>query len=425
MSGEIYYFNDINESRTSAPQDYLKGPFSILFDKGNPAYTYGSEDYLMRNLLTEEDMEANYSKLDKKALIIWQILSEEFIRKHIHDLDLILLARYQVLSEDFIRTYCMPLAANPNMSTYFARLIYNILRYQSLSMEFIVEFLPTIIHSGTKIHPVNLVTTLKYQELDEETIRFFLTEYKCNKFYNLICRIICHFQKLSEDIVREFPHLIHDHMCKKYLYTYQCFSKEFYDEFGLPICNGSVNKPEFWKHYIIGTGKFECGSDSFYLYKVVRADGYSVYNYHFKFEEGGTYETFSDYSYDKHSFGFEGSTFKGMKYDKIRTYNNAPKFKIIKIKVNYADVTYIGELNLLYHDISIRFNKFEVVEFNETEGLLTEKLMEELKNSDFNIVAIHEPECITPPPHKHHPHKPHNDDLLKPITEMNPNMIEF
>ena len=71
---------------------------------------------------------------------------------------------------------------------------------------------------------------------------------------------------------------------------------------------------------IYETGRFECNTDSFYVYKIVRADGYAAYSSRYKFELGNSYYTFSDYSYNNYSFGFEGSTFKGMKYCKILTF---------------------------------------------------------------------------------------------------------
>lgn len=374
----LEYENIINESLTSNPQDYLKGPFSILLDSNK--YTYGSDSYLTTHLLSEEEIEKNYNRFDKNSLVKWQILSENFIVKHLKDLNLLLLTRYQVLSEDFIKRVCMPIYLDAYTRDFFKSLIGNILMYQSVSDEFILDYYNTFISFKS------IANLFKYQEMNKETVKWILNINKNKKSYALVCGLVCHYFELDEEIMREYPEFVNNDRNRYFVQTYQVLPEEYREENNLRVLNASLITKEFWERLIRENGKFECAVDGFYVYKLVRADGYCVFNSRYKYELNNTYHTFSDYSYNTYSFGFDGSTFKGMKYYKITIFKNSPKFKIIKLKVKYEDITFIGDFSFRYDDSMVRFNTFEVVEFEETEGDLTKKLINDIKNRDYNIV---------------------------------------
>lgn len=415
------YDEIINDSRTSAPQDYLKGPFSV-FIKDMSYYKYGSADYLKSKLLSEEEIEERYNSInDKDALVIWQILSEKFIIKHILDLNLILITRYQVISEQFIRTYCMPLFLSPD-KRYFSKLLFNILRHQALSEEFINEYLDIIIES-------KLVHVLcRYQELSEAVISHLLDIGKGKPYYDILCRYITHYQELSVELINQYPILIQNPNCKRNLYNHQALPKSFYDENRLPICNASITPEADWKYMITKSGKFEIHDNYFYAYKIVRADDYSVYNYNYRFEKESDYYTFSDYSYESESFGFESSTFRGMLLYKLQCFNNSPKFKVIKVKIFYKDLTYFDIFNNKYEDAIIRSNKIYIVDSVPVDSDFVKKMYLRLKGEklgeDFNMMII--PDHATHRlPNRNYENFYDDTDCLLKVYEVNPGMFEF
>ena len=82
------------------------------------------------------------------------------------------------------------------------------------------------------------------------------------------------------------------------------------------------------------TNLYECHEDYFYAYKNIRNDGYSHFNFQYQYLPGETYDCFSDYSDDENSFGLSAWT-------ETRAHNYNDNGIVVKLKVNYADVTAI------------------------------------------------------------------------------------
>ena len=82
------------------------------------------------------------------------------------------------------------------------------------------------------------------------------------------------------------------------------------------------------------TGLYECHEDYFYAYKNIRSDRYSHFNFQYQYLPGETYECFSDYSNDENSFGLSAWT-------ETKAYDYSGNGMVVKLKINYADVTAI------------------------------------------------------------------------------------
>ena len=84
------------------------------------------------------------------------------------------------------------------------------------------------------------------------------------------------------------------------------------------------------KQAVVATGLYECHETYFIAYKGIRSDRYSKFNFQYRYEKGGTYESWCDCSDDENSFGLSV-------WDEpnARVYCNR---LIVRVKVNYEDV---------------------------------------------------------------------------------------
>jgi len=232
--------------------------------------------------------------------IINKIVSENYIKKYQFRVDWYDVCFYQRLSEDFMREF-------QDQINWF-----NISMYQKLSENFIREFQDQI----------NWILVCKYQILSDKFIRDFI--YKIN--WTNICK-------------------------------YQHLNSKFIDEFKLSI-NKNVNwlyVTKEWKlAWIKNNTAYEVIDDQYIIaYKAVRSNGISVFNNHFDYKVGYTYEDFHcDCNIDElNSFGLSA-------WDKKNAKDYYESGKILKVKINIEDIGCI----VPHHNNKIRCWKLTVLE---------------------------------------------------------------
>ena len=212
------------------------------------------------------------------------------------------ISRYQELPEDFIREF------KDKVDWCWISI------YQKLSENFIREFKDKVDWFRISI----------YQKLSENFIREF------KDCVNWCC--ISARQKLSEDFIREFQ----DKVDWLWISISQKLSNEFIEEFKDKLYLNKIK--ESWhyktteekKQAVIDTGLYECHEDYFIAYKGIRSDRYSKFNFQYKYEKGGIYESWCDTSNDENSFGLS-----------VWDEPNAREYcdeLVVKVKVNYEDV---------------------------------------------------------------------------------------
>ena len=224
-------------------------------------------------------------------------LSEDFIKEFADKVNWFCVSRYQHLSESFIREFT-------------DRVDWDyISEYQRLSEDFIREY----------ANWVNWNCISTYQHLGESFIREYAN------WVNWITISI--YQHLSEDFIREFAGRVDWYRISKY----QIFTPEFAKEMNISIHNNSRRTPNEWKELVKSTNLYECHDDYFVVYKGIRSDRYSKFNFQYRYLPGETYECFSDYSDDENSFGLSAWT-----EEKAKEYCSE---LVIKVRINYEDVT--------------------------------------------------------------------------------------
>ena len=187
-------------------------------------------------------------------------------------------------------------------------------RHQKLSESFIREFQDM----------VDWENISEYQKLSDSFIR---------EFQDKVCwHYISNCQNLSEELIREFEHKLEWYWISKC----QKLSNEFIEEFKNRL---DLNKIEDSWHYktteekkqaVIATGLYECHDTYFLAYKGIRSDRYSNFNFQYKYEKGGTYESWCDCSNNTCSFGLS-----------VWDEPNAREYcdeLVVRVKVNYEDV---------------------------------------------------------------------------------------
>ena len=140
------------------------------------------------------------------------------------------------------------------------------------------------------------------------------------------------FQKLSESFIREFQ----DEVGWYWISKCQKLSNEFIEEFKDRLDLNSINDSwhykttEEKKQAVIDTGLYECHDTYFLAYKGIRSDRYSSFNFQYKYEKGGVYESWCDCSSSESSFGLS-----------VWNEPNAQLYcgeLVVRVKVNYEDV---------------------------------------------------------------------------------------
>lgn len=255
--------------------------------------------------LSEDFVERNLDILDFKTLISVQDLSEGFIEKHLDKVEFPLLVFHRPLSEGFIERYMEKLD------------LYNVSMYQKLSESFIEKHIDKFLKYMDNI--------CQCQNVSEEFIE--KNKKHCYDFVGIF-----KYQKLSEDFIRRNINSLN----YSYLSKYQKLSDEFRNEFNvnksLVRQNWIYKDAEYKKKKVMNTRKYDCQEDYFIGYKAIRRDRYSIYNFKYKYEKGGIYESWCDCSADMHSFGLSVGT-----YEQAMMYGG-PASVIVRCKVKYEDV---------------------------------------------------------------------------------------
>ena len=155
-------------------------------------------------------------------------------------------------------------------------------------------------------------------------------------------------QKLSESFIEKYA----DRMNWNLISVYQRLSEEFRIKHNLAISKHSwLYTDSFTKRKAIeDCGLYELHGDYVLAYKGIRSDNYSKFNFQYKYELGGIYESHADHNLDNdNSFGLSAWT-----KEKAEQYCNE---KLIKVRIHLDHVA------ALVHDChKIRCTQFEVVE---------------------------------------------------------------
>ncbi len=225
----------------------------------------------------KEEFGYDFTKMSWKEISIHKGLCENFIDKYINKVDWFRISMYQKLSEDFINEH---------------------------------------------VDEVDWDYISIYQKLSED----FIDKHTDKVDWNYISM----YQKLSEDFIEKHADKVNWYCISKY----QVITPEFADEHNISINNNSQRTAAEWKKMIEETNLYECHEDYFYAYKSIRGDRYSHFNFQYQYLPGESYDCFSDYSDNENSFGLSAWTEK-------EAHDYSDKGMVVKLKVNYADVTAI------------------------------------------------------------------------------------
>jgi hypothetical protein len=268
--------------------------------------------------LSEEFIEQNKDLVDWYWISAFQKLSEEFIERNKDLVNWFDISRYQKLSEEFIER-------NKDLVNWNL-----ISANQKLSEEFIER----------NKDLVNWFAISQFQKLSEEFIQ------RNKDLVNW--RYISAFQKLSEEFIEQNKDLVD----WEYISKYQKLSEEFRlkHNLSLPKNNWLYSDKETKRKAIKDCGLYELDNDWVIAYKGIRSNGYSKYNFQYKYELGSTYQCHADHNLDnENSFGLSAWT-----EEKAREYCNE---KIVKVRVHLDHVA------ALVHDChKIRCEQFEIIE---------------------------------------------------------------
>ena len=327
-----------NKNITQRVNEYLGTDYKGLITQEQweviSAYQNLSEDFIR-----EFQDKVNWSYISK-----YQKLSETFIREFQDKVSWGNISWYQKLSEDFIREFKYEvgwygISSRQNLSENFIREFQyevaweGISEYQKLSEDFIREFQDEVDWSRIS----------ENQKLSESFIR----EFQDKVYWGLISK----YQKLSESFIREFQ----DKVYWGWISTSRRRSNEFIEEFKNRLYRKKIRDSwhykttEEKKRAVIATGLYECHDTYFIAYKGIRSDRYSKFNFQYKYEKGGTYESWCDCSDDENSFGLS-----------VWDEPNAREYcdeLVVRVKVNYEDVG-----RLVHNGGKIRCFKIEVLD---------------------------------------------------------------
>ena len=162
---------------------------------------------------------------------------------------------------------------------------------------------------------------------------------------------ISKYQKLSESFIREFQDKVDWYWTSKSQKLSNEFIEEFKDKLDLNKIKESwhYKTTEEKKQAVIDTGLYECHENYFIAYKGIRSDRYSKFNFQYKYEKGGIYESWCDTSNDENSFGLS-----------VWDEPNAREYcdeLVVKVKVNYEDIG-----RVVHNGGKIRCFKIEVLD---------------------------------------------------------------
>ena len=161
----------------------------------------------------------------------------------------------------------------------------------------------------------------KYQKLSEKFIE---------KYSDKVCwGYISQYQKLSEKFIEKYS----DKVYWDYISQYQKLSKEFITAHNLKIedSNWLYKDNQYKLNFLKNIGLYEIVDNKYIIaYKSCRSDGYSAYNFQYKYEMGNEYTSHCDCTGAEDSFGLSAWTKeKAIQYCKE---------KLLKVKINIEDI---------------------------------------------------------------------------------------
>ena len=262
--------------------------------------------------LSEDLMEKYLDIIEWDVACEYQCFTEEFIERHINDINWIKISSFQSLSENFMEKYSDKIDWFIISST------------QKLSENFIKKH----------IYKLEICSIYKYQKLSEELLDYLLTN--CVHIYDEM-NIICKYQNLSISFINKYWNEISRHAISEFQKLPKEFIFEKMDKLSVYLINDNwlYKSTEEKKQAVIDTGLYECHDDYFIAYKSIRYDRYSLFNFQYKYEKGGVYESWCDCSHNEDSFGLNvGTKDFAFKYARFCWPNHI----IVRCKVRYEDV---------------------------------------------------------------------------------------
>ena len=286
----------------------------------------------------KEEFGYDFTKMNWEQISRYKYLCENFIEKYAGKVNWNFISTYQKLSEDFIQKYADKVGWNyismcQHLSEDFigkhADKVdwHYISMRQHLSEDFIGKHADEVDWNYISVH----------QKLSEDFIGKHADE--VDWIY------ISKYQKLSKDFIKKYADKVNWNCISRY----QVITPEFADKYNININNNSQRTAAEWKEMIEKTGLYECHEDYFYAYKSIRSDRYSHFNFQYQYLPGESYDCFSDYSDNENSFGLSAWT-------ETRAHNYNDNGIVVKLKVNYADVTAI-----VYDSNKIRCKRITVL----------------------------------------------------------------
>ena len=327
-----------NKNITQRVNEYLGTNYEGLITKNQ------WQDISQYQKLSEDFIREYQDKVDWDCISKYQKLSESFIREFQDKMNWTCISNHQKLSESFIREFqykviWVLISAKQKLSESFIREFQDevywckISRWQNLSEDFIRDFQ----------NKVYWEIISKYQKLSESFIREF--QDKVNWYWISIV------QNLSESFIREFQDKVYWWHISKQQKLSNEFIEEFKDRLDLNRIKDSwhYKTTEEKKQAVIDTGLYECHDTYFIAYKGIRSDRHSSFNFQYKYEKGGTYESWCDCSDDENSFGLSV-------WDEPNAREYCNKL-VVRVKVNYADVG-----RVVHNGGKIRCFKIEILD---------------------------------------------------------------
>ena len=301
--------------------------------------------------LSENFIEKHENHIDWREISAYQELSKNFIEKHKYDVNWTEISCFQKLSEKFI-------AKHKNDVQWC-----NICRYQKLSEKFILKYSDYMhwdyIFSFQKLSE-NFMKKYKqkfvYNNKDLTKFQKFSEKFAEENMQLINFKSICKYKKLSEEFIEKHWVRLDFHRLSKYQKLSEKIIEIFKHNVDKDLINDNwIYKPtEEKKQEVIETGKYDCYDDYFVGYKAIRTDRYSLYNFQYKYEKGGVYESWCDCSEDEDSFGLNVGTEKFAKY-----YGNIKNnhYIIVRCKVRYEDIG-----RIVHNGDKIRCFKIEILD---------------------------------------------------------------
>ena len=203
--------------------------------------------------------------------------------------------------------------------------------HQKLSEEFIKE----------NFDKVNWDFISQYQKLSEE----FIKENSDKVNWDFISQ----YQKLSEEFIKENS----DKVNWDFISQYQKLNEKFIEENNLSKSQNNwlyASKEDKLK-YIKENTNYEIQGNNLIAFKAIRSNNYSVFNFQYKYEIGGTYYSHCDCDLDnEYSFGLSAWT----KKEALEYYNRG---KLLKVSI---PIEKIG--TIVHNNKKIRTFELTVIE---------------------------------------------------------------